>query len=378
MGTANFFASNIPLFAICVVMIFIAIRNFEFRKKESLFIISISLLIILLSAIVYFESYFANAGNKVAATVFTSLGYMFRPFLLSLFVLFANIDSKHKKRFYFIYFGSLLLNLIVYIFPFFFGVEALEKLVFYYVLKDGVAVFTRGTVLNFTSHAISFGYLVVLACSSIMRFQGKHRRDGIVVLLCVLIILSTVITEVIMSRTDLLNIVSGICVMINYIFIISINSSRDPLTHLYDRRTYYEDISKYRNQINGVVQIDMNELKYLNDNFGHNEGDTALNTLASIFEKNINHRNMCVYRLSGDEFLILMFQGKKEDLDEAVLRIKNEVNETKYSIAMGPYFIDKKEKNISFDEANKLAEEKMYEDKSNYYVTSGRDRRGKK
>ena len=82
------------------------------------------------------------------------------------------------------------------------------------------------------------------------------------------------------KRNDLLNIVCEICAAINYIFIMTVNSSRDPLTKLYDRRTYLEDVSRYKNIINGLIAIDMNELKFVNDNYGHQEGDKALATMA--------------------------------------------------------------------------------------------------
>ena len=207
-----------------------------------------------------------------------------------------------------------------------------------------------------------------------MRFHGKHRRDGIVLILCVAIVLITVVVEMLVNRNDLLNIVCEICAMINYIFIMSVNSSRDPLTNLYDRRTYYEDVARYKNLINGIIQIDMNELKYVNDHYGHVEGDNALTSLANIFEECIETSLMCSYRLSGDEFLILMFQGKKEKLENTVKIIKKRIEESKYSAAVGYYFITKDDK-TTFEEALKKSEELMYLDKNEHYASIERERR---
>ena len=207
-----------------------------------------------------------------------------------------------------------------------------------------------------------------------MRFQGKHRRDGIVLIICVAIIFVTVLTEVLAKRNDLLNVVCGICMMINYIFILSVNSSRDPLTNLYDRRTYYEDVARFKNQIKGVIQIDVNGLKNLNDNYGHDAGDKALLTIGHILENSIQNAEMCVYHLSGDEFLILMFQGKNEALEKTVSAIRLAVEETEYSIAVGYYFVNRNE-NITYEVALKKAEQLMYSDKEHYYQQSGNDRR---
>ena len=315
-------------------------------------------------------------GNIYLATIFTSIGYAARPVLILIFILLANMNEKRSIWYYRVFIGLLCVNALVYVIPWFFNVPWMSTAVFHYELVDGKAVFQYGGFLNYTSHAIALFFLVVLIYFSIASFQGKHRRDGIVLILCGLIILATVITEMVTKRTDLLNIISGICIMIDYIFIISINASRDPLTRLYDRRTYYEDLTKYENLINGIIQLDMNELKYYNDSFGHESGDEALVSLANIFTSSIVSKNMCAYRLSGDEFLILMFQGKKEQLDEVVSNIKEQLSTSKYSAAMGSYFIEKGD-NTTFDEAMKKAEKLMYKDKNDYYIKSGQDRRGR-
>lgn len=376
MDVSNFFASNIPLFSICLVLILISIRNFKVRKKESVYFLIFTGILLILSVVVVMEQYASVTGNIYLATIFTSIGYAARPVLILIFILLANMNEKRSIWYYRVFIGLLCVNALVYVIPWFFNVPWMSTAVFHYELVDGKAVFQYGGFLNYTSHAIALFFLVVLIYFSIASFQGKHRRDGIVLILCGLIILATVITEMVTKRTDLLNIISGICIMIDYIFIISINASRDPLTRLYDRRTYYEDLTKYENLINGIIQLDMNELKYYNDSFGHEAGDEALVSLANIFTSSIVSKNMCAYRLSGDEFLILMFQGKKEQLDEVVSNIKEQLSTSKYSAAMGSYFIEKGD-NTTFDEAMKKAEKLMYKDKNDYYIKSGQDRRGR-
>ena len=374
----EYLADNLPLFSICVVMLFIALRNIKLRKKESLYFIAFAAILLMLSIVVAVERYSqapGGMGNVVVSTIFTSLGYILRPSLLYIFILLANMEYKRSKAFYITCLLPLGIALFVYLIPLFINVTPLREVVFYYTDNgDGTVKFHRGGFLNFTSHAMSLIYLGILVYVSTMRFHGKHRRDGLVLIICVAIILATVITEMLYPRNDLLNIVCGICMMINYIFILSVNSSRDPLTNLYDRRTYYEDVSRYKGLINGIIQIDMNGLKYVNDNYGHNSGDHALMIISNILENNVIKGEMCAYRLSGDEFLILMFQGKKEDLQKAVQMIKDSMSNTDYTIAMGYYFIEKKEK-VSFEEAMKKAEELMYHDKADYYLSSGRDRR---
>lgn len=375
MEFLNYLANNIPLFSICAVMIYIAFRNLRLRRRESLYFLVFSTILVILSVVVEMEKYSQRMGYVVVGTIFTSLGYILRPSLLFIFILLANMEYKRTRVFYLLTIIPLGINLIIYLIPLFMGVPAFRELVFYYeAVGDGTATFNRGTFLNFTSHAISLFYLGILVYVSTMRFQGKHRRDGIVLIICVAIIFVTVLTEVLAKRNDLLNVVCGICMMINYIFILSVNSSRDPLTNLYDRRTYYEDVARFKSQIKGVIQIDVNGLKNLNDNYGHDAGDKALLTVGRILENSIQNSEMCVYHLSGDEFLILMFQGKNEALEATVNAIRLAVEETEYSIAIGYYFVNRNE-NIPYEVALKKAEQLMYSDKEHYYQQSGNDRR---
>ena len=372
----KYITNNIPIFSIAVIILFIAFRNLKIRKKESILFIVFTTIVLFLTVVVELEKYSQKIGNTVVGTIFTSIGYMIRPILLFIFILLSNMDQKRSRAFYLTCLIPLGINFIIYVFPFFMNVPQLSKLVFYYQDNgDGTASFMRGTFLNFTSHALSVFYLIILIYVSTLRFHGKHRRDGLVIVLCVAIIFVTVLAEMLTNRNDLLNIVCGICAMINYIFIMSVNSSRDPLTNLYDRRTYYEDVARYKELINGVIQIDMNGLKYLNDHYGHMVGDTALSEIAMIFESNVDSKTMCAYRLSGDEFLILIFQGKETVLMDTIAQIKNALTNSKYSAAVGYCFINKKDNPISFEEAMKKAEELMYQDKNEYYLKSGRTRR---
>ena len=371
----SYITDNIPLFSIALVIFFIALRNYKIRKRESIFFIAFISIVLFLSVVVRVESWSIKTGRVYLGTIFTAFGYITRPVLLFIFILLANMDQKRSKRFYNFCLIPLFINLIVYLMPMLFNVPGVSKVVFYYTLEEGKAVFVRGSFLNFVSHILSAFYLCVLVYVGALRFHGKHRRDGIVIILCVFVILATVLAEIFTERTDLLNVVCAICAMINYIFIMSVNTSRDPLTGLYDRRTYYEDVSRFKSVINGVIQIDMNELKYLNDHFGHGEGDTALNELARIFESCVDETTMCAYRLSGDEFLILMFQGRKEILSNTVYQIKEKIKESKYTAAIGYYYIDKDNNKVTFDEAMREAEKLMYQDKADYYVQTGHDRR---
>lgn len=91
----------------------------------------------------------------------------------------------------------------------------------------------------------------------------------------------------------------------------------DSLTGIYNRRGYekhlrdlyerYKDEGKYLS----IVSIDMNGLKYINDNFGHSEGDEALCRLARVLENLIAGDEVCA-RVGGDEFSVLLYASERE------------------------------------------------------------------
>jgi len=374
-GMLDYVISNIPLVCVSTILLFISIRDFKIRKRESILFIVFTLIFLFVSFVVWMETHSQKVGNVVTGTIFTSLGYIIRPIGLYIFILLALQDNEYKfplKKYLVI---PLFINLIVYILPLFMNWEGVNKLVFYYELNpDGTASFIRGTFLNYTSHAFSVLYIVVLVITSLQRFNGKHKRDAFVLFFCAGFITLSVVAEMLTRRNDILNNIGVICALINYIFLRSINSAQDTLTHLYDRQTFYEDVTRYRYKINGVIQIDMNGLKYLNDNFGHDEGDKALSAISQVFLESINKKSMYVYRLSGDEFLIMMINGTKDELEKTVMNIKEKLQNTNYAVALGTYFISQDDM-TTVEEALKIAEKAMYEDKKKYYIETGKERR---
>ena len=84
----------------------------------------------------------------------------------------------------------------------------------------------------------------------------------------------------------------------------------DMLTGLYNRRgyanhfqTYYEESLKNKSSI-AVFLIDMDNMKLINDNFGHDEGDYCLCTIGKAMKFASKNNEVCI-RSGGDEFVVL-------------------------------------------------------------------------
>jgi diguanylate cyclase (GGDEF)-like protein len=106
----------------------------------------------------------------------------------------------------------------------------------------------------------------------------------------------------------------------------------DELTGLYNRRGFLSFATQLlklsdRSQ-RGLVLIfaDLNNMKLINDNFGHAEGDKALTCVANVL-KNTFRGSDLVGRIGGDEFAVLALEAKQENMD--VLRKRLHDNTTR-------------------------------------------------
>ena len=86
---------------------------------------------------------------------------------------------------------------------------------------------------------------------------------------------------------------------------------RDPLTGLFNRRFMEESMNKevtraHRGNTNlGVIMLDIDKFKLLNDTLGHQAGDAALRGVARLLLENVRAGDV-VCRFGGDEFIVLM------------------------------------------------------------------------
>lgn len=75
-----------------------------------------------------------------------------------------------------------------------------------------------------------------------------------------------------------------------------------------------------------IIFIDINDLKLVNDNFGHQEGDELLQKVSDILQHSLR-RNDKVVRLGGDEFLLVLPQSDREAAEKIWLRIRKKLKQ---------------------------------------------------
>lgn len=111
----------------------------------------------------------------------------------------------------------------------------------------------------------------------------------------------------------------------------------DSLTGLYNRRywepeleRYVELYKRYRHPF-AILMLDFDNLKWVNDTFGHAAGDTALMHLATVMRMSIRDVDIPC-RFGGDEFLILMPEADKNAIQMVGRRISESIHKTRFKL----------------------------------------------
>ena len=163
----------------------------------------------------------------------------------------------------------------------------------------------------------------------------------------------------------------AISMFVYYVFSILQVTKKDPLTGLLNRQAYYADISNDPEEISALISIDMNGLKTINDTEGHKAGDLAISTIAGCFLRAAKRKQL-VYRVGGDEFVVVCRKVSEEEVIALTKRIHQQVDATKYSCSVGYSYSHDGKKPI--DELLSESDANMYAEKQQYYKKTGKSR----
>ena len=103
----------------------------------------------------------------------------------------------------------------------------------------------------------------------------------------------------------------------------------DVMTSLKNRNYLNYNIKKWDENViypQSIVIIDLNNVKYINDNYGHAEGDEVIKKAASILIVN-QKENTDIVRTDGNEFLIYMVGYTEKEVIEYTRKINKELKE---------------------------------------------------
>lgn len=152
-------------------------------------------------------------------------------------------------------------------------------------------------------------------------------------------------------------------------------SNTDPLTGLYNRRGFITlaehtlSLAKRLKKKLILLFIDLDNMKWINDNLGHNIGDIALKETADILKKTFRENDL-IARIGGDEFVVLGVIESEDDREDIISRLNKKIDEFnkekersfKLSISIGTVFYNSDD-SYSIEDLLERADKLMYEEK---------------
>lgn len=365
-----FFVRYFILLCISAILYIVSIQRYARHKRISICMIIINSLTIILAICNIAEGYGKDVANIGLTTFLAFLGYTIRPLCIYVFIIMSGVKLNIKTAV--LSFVPIAINFAIYLLAF---IPATKEYVFGFHYNDVGGISFFGGYLRFTSHIISLGYLLWLLYLSIARLNAKHLSHALSNLSCALFIVLAVVIETFLNANGdvfVLNSTIAVCALEYYLFLYTERTQLDSLTGLFNRETYYHDLQSMDKTITGIIQFDMNGLKYINDNLGHLVGDKALATIANIITAN-SKKEMYAYRLGGDEFIVLVNGCNEEDIKNMIRGFNKDLSDTTYYCSVGYSYRADRSKDI--DELLKEAETKMYEAKNRFYKNSPFERR---
>lgn len=154
-------------------------------------------------------------------------------------------------------------------------------------------------------------------------------------------------------------------------------SDHDELTMLYNRRGFYKygeiqfRLAESKKENFTLFYADLDDLKDINDAFGHQAGDDAIKSVSELIKKSLRSDDI-ISRIGGDEYAMIVHDASTHlEINKILNRIKinfdsynlNSNKPYKLSISIG-YSVFIPDRKVSFDDVIKAADTELYKEKN--------------
>ena len=372
-----------------------------------LYYIQIGLFSLLILALVYFNMKFDINKNKLDHTIFKALVlstalvvvfdvlmylvplqqtelfvflnklvtcsyYILNPIPCLFWFLYADLlifndESRFKKIFIIAVIPIIILGLI--------SISSLFNGFFFYI--DAQNQYYRGA-FNWTLVISCYLYLGYTFIMILRNRKNISSKDFFPMLFFLLPPTIGGLIQMLFLGTSVLWMSVTFSILVIYTKIQNVNVSTDYLTGLYNRRQLDTHIRRFNHlQSSGLkiagMMIDLNDMKTINDSYGHTMGDIALEQTASIL-KNSFQKDDFIARYGGDEFVVIFMVEDYESLVHAVFSIEsniksfNQTNEFPFTLSLSiGYDLYEAEHHDTIDDFIKYLDHKMYISKQQYH-----------
>ena len=351
-------------------LIFLVKRNkFIWQIRSSLFagVLHVTILVICLELATNVMTYFASPSLIPFEYVVNVAGFSLM-YILPVLVGMLYSDKVYQNKF----------RLLI---PAFLGIlicltTCYSRWIFWF---DANGVYQRGDFFWLNIFIEGFGYgVLTYAQYEIGTRYGKHEQRYLWIVFAIM--LGTSLAQVLNQNLQIMW--GGVAVgeFLYYVFLRELQFRFDPVTQVRNRIVFVEDLD---NTVPTpqlfLVSFDVNNLKKVNDTHGHAAGDRLLLHAARIITSTFyGYGNL--YRVGGDEFVLIVPDGTEKELSEAKTKLKylcdndKDFSGTDFYIACG-YCLFDETKHLDIEKCIIESDELMYEDKRKSKGYAGAERR---
>ncbi|MDK2866139.1 MAG: hypothetical protein PWP51_2099 [Clostridiales bacterium] len=197
------------------------------------------------------------------------------------------------------------------------------------LFKNIVALDRHHQRIIVISDLVIFSLFIIYQRYTLANLASIVHTDGVV-------LMDSVKSYMLYSYLALTAIAMFLILMVNRQLIIDNNLAKykfkaevDPLTGVLSRdaginvlREEMKNAARMATELT-IAYIDVNDLKFVNDKYGHNEGDRLLKQITEIIQGNLRELDM-IARLGGDEFMIVFTKCGPVQAEKVWRRIKDE------------------------------------------------------
>lgn len=345
-----------PLLILLFFGVMVFVDKLFSQKIKRLFLLEICLQLFLI-AVTWLDQYFAFMGDNGFAwrlrSITTCLNFAIGPCSPMILVLIydTGVLGKIPKIFY----VPQIIN---------FATSVLSIWSGWIFSVSTSNVYRRGPLFPM-SLTVGFFYLLTLIVFSAKQQNKPNRRAETTFLIAAFGgIGSAACLEVFFGLSFMIWNVSSVCIVLYFLLLTTQKILYDSMTGTYSRTAYERRMEKLNFKLPyTVAMIDLNNLKQLNDRYGHSAGDVAICSVTSAILKQ-KSRHMKLYRYGGDEFVLVSSRNCEAETDRVLKTAQEQCSKVIELPVSFSYGIAVHKSGDDIHKAILRADEAMYQNKA--------------
>lgn len=319
----------------------------------------IILILVLLECATTILEFFADSQNVVPLMLVNMIGFALTP--LAPIVLAFLFDPSLKQKAW-----NVLIPIIIYM-----VICLTSPFTGFIFIISTTGVYSRGPFFGLA--AIAGIYALVILCVANFR-SGKiyEKKDKQVILSILLLVIGGNGIQLVLPMIHAIWPASAFAILLYYIFMRNMQYKLDPLTEIYNRGNFQNRMKEDSEEItNLIVIMDLNNLKKVNDTYGHMEGDQFIKDAAYLIQNSFMDAGQA-YRIGGDEFCVLCNIKDDKKFQKMIADFQNSVNqhemvhEIPFGISFGYAKVEDRDQSL-YDTFNR-ADREMYHNKQRVHL----------